>query len=126
MALQRWHTDGWGHIADGLADDDGPPSRFYKWVVGIGGACVFAVLAALCWVSRKALLPGHLSTMPLEGGSAIAMGVVLLAIGVFLFAHYFCSNSQRLGGLTDIGKMISLLGFIGGLGFILFCHFVPR
>lgn len=58
--------------------------------------------------------------MSLKGPDAIAMGFVCASIALFLFAHYFCSNSNVLYRLTDAGKVVSLLVFVASLGYIMY------
>jgi hypothetical protein len=92
-----------------------------KWVAGgvlpagLLGCAVFAV------VRRSAWLPGGRAaagTM-LQGADAVALGVAVAGIAVFLHCHYFWGNVYHLAFGATVGKVAGLVGMIGGLGYLL-------
>ena len=61
--------------------------------------------------------------MPLSGWDAIVFGIAVLGAALFMHAHYFWSNSNRLAEYAELGKVIGLLVGLSGIGFVVVRNF---
>ena len=105
------------HLADAWSGT--PPDTFWaKWFGGILFPLILAAYGVSRCVAQQAVLPGR-GILYLNGRPAVAMGVAVICAGCFLHFHYFWGNLRRLCVFSDLGKMLSLLGFIGAFGFVL-------
>ena len=89
----------------------------------IGGGVLAPIILALiglrACLTRQATLPGRCgSGMGLTGAPAVALGVAIIAIGLHLHFACFWSVSARLYRWAGIGKVASLLAFLGALGYV--------
>lgn len=88
-----------------------PSSPWAKWFGGVV-APVFLIWHGIRSIIRQeAVMPGRYNSLDLSGLDAVLMGSSLLALALFLFAHYFCGNSRRFMPLHYCGKLAGLLGF---------------
>lgn len=51
-----------------------------------------------------------------EGVEAFALGVAYLAVALFLFCHFFVMTIESLYGYGEVGKLVSVVLFLGGVG----------
>jgi hypothetical protein len=96
-------------------EDLPPPGFFSKWFVGVIVPLVFQALGVICIVTRHGLLPGRHDLLELHGSRAIALGIVCLGISGFLHCHFYWGNIYYQYACAAIGKVLSLLAFVGGL-----------
>ena len=103
-------------------DDDweGQPaqSRFHKWVAGVLIPVVLIAIGVAAIVTQHATL-GRRSALHLSGANAVAIGVAWIAAGVFAHCNYFWGNLLDNHWAAEIGKIVGLLGVVGGLIFAL-------
>jgi hypothetical protein len=107
-----------GQSVTNLADtfSDPPSSSFWaKWLGGLVFPLLFAIYSGKCMITQQGTLIGRDSNLELTGSAAVALGVSAAGIAVFLHTHYCWGNSRFLAGLSELGKVIGLLLFIGGL-----------
>ena len=57
--------------------------------------------------------------MDLFGTNAVALGLAGLSIGAFLHCHYFWGNVYHLSAFAVLGKILSLMSFIGSVGYLI-------
>ena len=62
--------------------------------------------------------PGRGRGFTLLGPDAIAMGIVILGVALFINVSQFWTLSPRLARFEEIGKLIATLLVIGGFAFI--------
>ena len=109
------------HIT-GNEDDftDIPASgRFAKWFGGV--ISPLALLSHGIWVlvTRLGVFSSHGMTTELFGPNAVAFGIASVSIGTFLHFHYFWGNLYHLSAYAVLGKILSLVGFIGSTGYLM-------
>ncbi len=92
-------------------EDQPTQSVFHQWVLG-------ATLPA-CFLSYgiRTVLTGqatytHYASIELRGIDAVAYGVSMIAIGVFLHFHYFWGNIFNQAWWAVLGKILSAAVFI--------------
>lgn len=105
-----------------IAHDDGREDQvgqgpFYKWVLGT------AVPIALLYLGTTVVIEQHVvygrARENLVGVNAIASGVSTVSAAAFLHCHFFWGNLYDEAWPAVLGKIVSLCGFIGGIGFLL-------
>jgi len=100
--------------------DSPVPTFWSKW---FGGATVPLLLtgyAVKCWILKQATLPGrHGQSMQIYGEDAIMLGFVCLFIGLFLHFHFFWTALPRLGLFSHSAKILSLLGLVVSIFWLL-------
>jgi hypothetical protein len=107
-------------------DDDAPRDAWKKWCLGIAFPSLVAAYGVSCILLQRGTLIGQeLQTMRLSGKDAIAFGIAILAVALFLHAHYFLSNAERLSALGGLGKLMALVAGIFGIGFVIIRNFTP-
>ena len=96
-------------------EDQPAQSWFHQWILG-------ASLPA-CFLSYglRTILTGHATyahnaSMDLRGIDAVAYGVSMLAIGLFLHFHYFWGNVYSQAWWAVLGKIVSAAAFIASMG----------
>lgn len=103
-------------------DDDweDPPASgwFPKWVVGVGLAVALLAYGVVVLATGHARLGGRFP-MDLAGAKATAYAVAVLGVGGLLHCHYFWGNIYHFSSLATVGKILSLLAFIGGAGYLI-------
>jgi hypothetical protein len=92
-------------------EDQPTQSWFHQWILG-------ATLPA-CFLSYgiRTVLAGHATygsraTIDLRGVDAIAYGISMIAIGVFLHSHYFWGNVFNQAWWAVLAKIFSAAAFI--------------
>jgi len=106
------YDDDWEDFPNG-----GP---FGKWLGGMLLPLCAVAYGLSCLISGHGIFPGGQSgPMDLSGPSAVAFGTAVIAVGTFLHCHYFWGNIYHLSAWALLGKIVSLIAFIGGLGFLL-------
>ena len=53
---------------------------------------------------------------------AVAVGIAFISLGSLLHCHFFWSWRERFLGYAQIGKMLSILGILGGMMYFI-VHF---
>ena len=89
----------------------------YQWGLGAG-----LPLIVLGYGVRAAMI--HQATfgrppIMLHGINAVALGVAAIALAGFLHCHYFWGNIYNQAWFAVLGKIISAMAFIAGLGVML-------
>jgi hypothetical protein len=110
---------------DPRSDDDDltgvPPSgNEYKWGVGVALPVILVYYGISMLASGEATFyDGRYSSMPLHGANARAYAISILSVAVFAHCHYFWGNVYEQLWFAVLGKIISAIGFIAGLGFLI-------
>ena len=107
----------------GAFDDDfeGQPTQgwFHQWVLGVLLPAAAAAWGAWALVTRRIEYDGSGASLSLAGVNAVAFGVALMSLGLFLHCHYFWGNVYDQAWFAVLGKIIGAVGFIGGLGVVI-------
>ena len=105
------YDDDWGDI---------PASgSIPKWIGGVAVPMALIAYGITCIVTRHGEMPGRNFSMEVSGANAVALAVASVNLGVFLHCHYFWGNIFQMSALAVLGKIVSLIGMIGGLGYLL-------
>jgi hypothetical protein len=107
-------------LADYLSDTP-EPTFWNRWFGGWILPLALAAYAVWIFVTGKATFFADDSGRVLTGGAALADGLAWLCIASFCHFHYFWPALPRLGILTDLGRALSLVGFLAALGCVVWC-----
>lgn len=100
-------------------DDDSPSDAWSKWFMGIVVPVAIASYGLSGIVERQFTLYGRRGIRrPLTGWDAVAGGMAVISIAVFLHARYFMAHSTTISQYTELAKVAALLTGIGSIGFI--------
>jgi hypothetical protein len=110
MAIDRW--------GDEPSQGFGP-----KWFGGALTPLLIAAYATSVLVAGEGTIPGRGmwrsgSRLTVHGTDAIAYGMALLGAAAFLHCHYFWGNTRNLDQYSSLGKAVSALAFIVGIGWV--------
>ncbi len=73
---------------------------------------------------REVMLSGRRGVrMPLSGWDAVAVGIIMLSVALFMHARYFMAHSKTMSDHAELGKIVALLTGIGSVGFIVARNF---
>ncbi len=99
-------------LAEGAPDH--PASR---WGLGVLAPAVLGLHAlGWLWEGRAPFLMGRpLRWTEIRGAEAVCLAVAALAGAAFLHAHFFWTPHPRFHGYGDLGKIVSLTGFVAAL-----------
>lgn len=61
--------------------------------------------------------------MPLSGWDAVAFGIVILSVALFMHARYFMAHSKTMSDYAELGKIVALLAGIASIGFVVVRNF---
>jgi hypothetical protein len=111
-----------------IAEDFGESTsagHVQRWVVGVGLASLVMLYSTICMVNQHAffLQSRPLKIIELHGFSAVSVGGVYFAAALFMHCHWFWSAHPVYYGYGQLGKIVSLVGILGGLG-CLFYNFL--
>jgi len=119
--MRAWRPE---RIIEGAEDLADPASGdlFSAWALGVVVALSLAVYGVVCLVTQSASFVGGrpLHIVVYQGRSAVALGSLYLAGGLFLHCHFFWSWRERFLGYAQIGKLLSMLGIVGGIFYFIF------
>lgn len=105
-------------------DDEPMGDAWSKWGLGVVVPSLIATYGLSRVILRHAVLYGRRgASMPLTGWDAIVFGIAVLGAALFMHAHYFWSNSNRLAEYAELGKVIGLLVGLSGIGFVVVRNF---
>jgi len=105
-------------------DDEPMGDAWSKWGLGIVVPSLIATYGLSRVVLRHAVLFGRRGfSMPLSGWDAVVFGFAILGAALFMHAHYFWSNSNRLAEYAELGKVIGFLVGVVGIGFVVVRNF---
>jgi len=94
-------------------------SAFSRIAGGVVAPIVTGLFGLRASIARQATLPASRGTrLDLSGAAAVSLGVALLAAGLFLHFHFVWTTSERLYRWANLGKGLSLVVFIAGLGYM--------
>lgn len=103
--------DGWDGSASG--------STFSRIVGGVLAPLVLGGFGLhACWVGHAVLVGKYGEKLELSGPDALVFGAALLAAATFLHFHFVWATVERLYVWAGVGKALSLLALIGGLGYV--------
>jgi hypothetical protein len=99
--------------------DTPQPTFWSKWLGGMILPLSFSAYGIKCCIFKQATFYGsHRSELVLEGEVAIAFGLAWICAGAFLHFHYFWSALKQLLPYSNLGKLLSLLGFISAAAYL--------
>ena len=85
--------------------DGAPRDAWKQWCLGIAFPILVAAYGGSCILLQRGTLVGRdWQRMQLSGKDAIAFGTAILAVALFLHAHYFLSNSDTPVCIRGAGK----------------------
>ena len=91
------------------------------WVLGIGLAMIPVGYGLYCLnIGHARIIGSRGSYLDLSGSAAQAMAIAYIAVGLFIHAHWFWGLRVRLEPWSPILKIVSVLAFLGGIGFTAF------
>ena len=96
-----------------------PDGSFYKWALGVVLPLVIMRFGGYAVYLQETVFTAGRGTMTLQGTNALAFGVAAISLGLFLHCHYFWGNIYDQIWFAVLGKIISICGFIGGLGVLI-------
>lgn len=99
--------------------DDASPSRWSKYLGGVFIPLALIIYGVFCIKQQRGFIPYEYGVFEVVRLNAIAFGLVCVSLGSFLHTHYFWGNSKLLERFSNCGMCVSLLVFIGALGFLL-------
>jgi hypothetical protein len=115
-------------IVEGAEDlaDSASGDSFNAWMLGVVLALALAVYAFVCLATQSAhFVEGRpLHVVVYKGGNAVAFGSMYLAAGVFLHCHFFWSWRERFQGYAQIGKLLAMVGVVGGMFYFIVSVFI--
>jgi len=97
-----------------------------RWILGVAGAGLLAAYGVYCIATRQALLPRtrpRLGLAEWSGSAAIAVGLLYLSTAALLHCHWFWSGHPQWHGLGQLGKVISLLGIVTSVAWLVYLFF---
>ena len=102
------------NAADGLSDtpDVGAGGR---WLYGVVLAALPLAWGIWCILDGEVTVPARGPVRELTGGAATAFGLVFVSIGAFMHFHFFWAPHKVLWRFAELGKILSLLLFLGAL-----------
>ena len=100
-------------VADADRFSGPPPDTFWaKWFGGVVFPLIGLAIGISMILMREATLYGqNQSNMDLHGTNALLYGWSTVSLAVFLHAHYFWGNVDRLMRFSFLGKVFSLTSF---------------
>ncbi|MDB5345755.1 MAG: hypothetical protein JWP89_4132 [Schlesneria sp.] len=105
-------------------DDDGPSDTWSKWGMGVAVPAAIGCYGISRMLSREVMLYERRGVrMPLSGWDAVAFGIVILSVALFMHARYFMAHSKSMSDYAELGKIVALLAGIGSVGFIVVRNF---
>ena len=90
-----------------------------KWLGGVAVPIAMIVYGVVCFVTGHGDIPGRFGSMSVSGADAVALGLASVCLGAFLHCHYFWGNIFQLAAFAVLGKIVSLIGMIGSLVYLL-------
>ena len=90
-----------------------------KWLGGVLVPVAMIAYGIHCFATGHGEIPGRDYSMAVSGANAMAVGMASLSLGLFLHCHYFWGNIFHLAAWAVLGKIVSMIGFICGLGYLL-------
>lgn len=100
-------------------DEDPPSDAWSKWAIGLVVPCLILLYGVSRIVFKQAVLYGTRGrSMPLGGWDAVALGVAIVAVALFLHSRYFWSNTNRMLPFAGLGQAVAMLAGILGIGFV--------
>jgi hypothetical protein len=112
---------GLSDIAEGLAESTSA-DRAQQWIVGVGIAALLALYAVICMISQRAMFLRVRPVRMIEmlGANAVAVGALYLSAALFLHCHWFWNSHPEYHGYAQLGKVASLVGVVGSLGYLFY------
>jgi|GEM_PF-3988201 len=104
-------------------DDDGVPADGpTKWGIGVAGSCLIGLYgASKFFFPHVTIWLRYHSRLHLSGFDATLFGCMVIAVALFMHAHYFWSNVERLEGYSSPLKGVSVIS-----GVVLFAAILVR
>jgi hypothetical protein len=100
--------------------------KFPVWAYGIACSGVIALYGLSCVIRQSALFIGgrrafrSFQIVEYSGHQAVALGVSYIAAAVFMHCHFCWSEHEKYNGYAALGKLVSLLGGVAGIVFLVF------
>jgi len=101
-------------------DDDVPDDDWTKWGMGVCFPILFTLLGLLRMAYPQTVGRGQLvRRLPLDRADSIWLGLLLIALSLFMHARFFWSNTESLAPYVDWGKLVALVVGIASIGMII-------
>jgi hypothetical protein len=89
-----------------------------KWFGGMIVPLALIAYGITCIITQHGIV-GSRTPLELHGMKAVALGIATVSIALFLHCHYFWGNIYHLSAWAVLGKIVSLIAFIGSIGYLL-------
>ncbi|MEY3895164.1 MAG: hypothetical protein RLZZ214_683 [Verrucomicrobiota bacterium] len=122
----KWLENPYRHTANEAEDFSYPPSggRVKLVVLGILLPLVVAYFGVDAWITEEAVWFGRGNAdMEVHGRTAKSLGVAYTSVGLFCHFRWFW-GLLPVYRVFEVGTVISLLGFLGGLAFGVYYLFI--
>jgi hypothetical protein len=116
-----FRTNKFHHTAFDAAEDlayEPEGGRVKMWLMGVVAASVPIAYGIYCFHTGQATLVGQNSSMELNGPSAKALAIAIIAISGFMHFHWFWGLNRKLLPLSPLGKLFSAIIFIISIGYM--------
>lgn len=118
------YRPGWGQDMLETMLDEPRDTPWNKWGCGVGIPALIALLAARVMFIQKLVTVGRgMRRLQLAGSDAWWLGLAFVGLAAWMHFHFFWTNHPKLASYAEPGKIVSLLAFIGGLGWVVFSQF---
>ena len=95
-------------------------SLFSRIVGGVIVPLAIAGYGLYACIAQKATFPGRRGlSLELSDNIAISFGIGVIGLALFFHFHFIWTVSKRFLGVADFAKIIAMLIFIGGLGYVM-------
>lgn len=119
LQKMKWLIDLNRHAANDIEDLAYPPSggRWKLVILGLVLPAVILHFGVKAWTTEEAIWFGHRGyNLVVHGQAAKALGVTYTSIGLFCHSRWFWGLLPNFR-VYEVGTVISLIGFLGGLLF---------
>jgi hypothetical protein len=102
------------NLADSLSDTP-DVDQGGRWFYGVVLAALAAAWGIWCILDGEVTVARRGNVRELTGGAATAFGLVFVSIGAFMHFHFFWATHKSLWRFAELGKILSILLFLGPL-----------
>lgn len=102
-----------------LDDEDPPADGWSKWGLGAAIPSLMGLYGISCILAQHAILSRRHHVTHLFGQDAIAHGILLVAVSLFLYARYHMPHSKSTREFAGLVKVVAFAIGIVASGFLL-------
>lgn len=94
-------------------------SPFSRWFGGMVVPLAILWYAIEIIIAEKAMVGSEPGAVKILGIEAVIWGIGSIGLGSFIHFHYFWTSFYALCDFADLGKLLSLLVFLGAKGYVI-------